>query len=175
MRNRWKNKQNKKTVEPNKPVETKVETIPKIETPKVSAITQQPIKKSFAETIKNDSGYLIIVGIILFTIITLSYTAFISINDIREPIIIKLGSVDNYSNIVRDECGYMYTPTNPPLTDAVTYSEKLKSTFVPIKLNESDTYSAELVSSKLSRASTFSYKQITNFKLVDPSNYIKKC
>lgn len=171
MRNRWKNKQKKKqspVEEIKKPVEIDIKPI---ETP----IIIEPKKELFLEKIRNNDVLLVFTIIISLIVITLSYTTFISIIDMREPVIIKLETVDNYTNLVRDECGYMYTPVNPPLTDAVTYSEKLKSTFVPIVLNESDTYSAELVSSKLTRGSTFTFKQITNFKLVDPSQYIKKC
>jgi hypothetical protein len=140
-----------------------------------SKIENEMPKESLINKIKNDSAAIFFIIIAIFAISVFSYVLFISSIDMREPVIIKLKSVDNYSNFVTDECGYIYSPINPPLTNAITTDEKQKSTFIPIILNESDVYSADIVSSKLTRSSMFVGNYITNFKLIDHSKYIKKC
>lgn len=129
-------------------------------------------KKTFINKL-TDMGFIGYIG--LFIIVILVIIAYIQVTDERDPITIKLAMVDNYSNVIRDECGFMYKPVNPQLSTSITTDQKEKDKSAPaIILNETDVYDAYIISSPLTRRSA-QMNQITGFKLIDPSKYIKNC
>ena len=168
MSKKWKNYKSDKPVEA--PKEKSL-----ISTQIIREEMEKPKKESFYNELKSNGAihFFAVVGI--FAILALSVSIYqISYNE-KEDVIIKLDYVDNYTNMVRDECGTMYTPVKPRLSTSVRVEEKEKDKSAPaILLNESDIYEAVVMSSPAIDGGMF-FKEITGFKLADPSKYVKNC
>jgi hypothetical protein len=130
--------------------------------------------------LKNDGVIHFFVFYIIFAICILSYGVYMGTIDQKTPIVIKLKVVNNFTNYVKDDCGQMYEPIYPRLTDTITVMAKTDAEALGkggpnIVLNESNVYNAILVSNPMMRQAHVT-PQITDFKLAeDQSKYDKKC